>query len=302
MELHTILTAVDPTAAELPALRASAQLAAAARARLLVLSVTDNPWKLLGPEEETYADRTPSRGELIALAAERLGQRLGPLLDSPLGPDEVAYHVGIGVPAVEVARWSETEGADLIVLGREPRGRLQRAEISGTIEGTIRRAGVPCLIVTSGPNTYRRILAAVDAGPDSTAVLEASFALGRLFGSQVLAQHVERPLALAEAALPRTETMRHATAVAGAAAAAWSHDPAESRADPAASREPLAACDVIVRQGDPVAEILKAIREEGIELLVHGHHRGGPSNGHETGSIASRLLQRAPCAVLTVPV
>ncbi len=210
--------------------------------------------------------------------------------------------MGIGVPAVEVARWSETEGADLIVLGREPRWRLNRAGLGGTIEGTVRRARVPCLIATPGPNAYRRILAAVDAGPDSTAVLEASFALGRLFGSQVLALHVERPLALAEAALPRTETMRHATAVAGAAAAAWRQDPEDSLPQTVTSREPLAACDVIVRQGDPVAEILKAIREEGIELLVHGHHRGGTSNGHQTSSIALRLLQRATCAVLTVPV
>src|SRR2546428_599885 len=66
---------------------------------------------------------------------------------------------------------------------------------------------------------------------------------------------------------------------------------------PLVSAEP-----VIVREGDPVAEILNVVRDVGIELLVFGHHRGGPSNGQETGSVAARLLARAPCAVLTVPI
>src|SRR3989442_1476543 len=64
----------------------------------------------------------------------------------------------------------------------------------------------------------------------------------------------------------------------------------------------VSAEPVIVREGDPVAEILNVVRNVGIELLVFGHHRGGPSNGQETGSVAARLLARAPCAVLTVPI
>jgi len=39
-----------------------------------------------------------------------------------------------------------------------------------------------------------------------------------------------------------------------------------------------------------------------VDLLVFGHHRGGPVSTHATSGVAARLLQRAPCAVLTVPI
>ncbi len=297
MEVRKILVAVKPTSPQTQALRAAAQLAAAARAPLVVLAVTDSPWKLIGPEEEAYTGRMPSRGELIALAADRLSQRVAALLDIPLGADRVTHRVGIGLAAVEIARWSETEGADLIVLGREAHG------LGGTIEGTVRRARVPCLIAAAGQDPLcGRILAAVAAGPDSVDVLEAAFAIGRSCGNKVLALHVERAVTISGVAPSRAESMRHSEALAGAVAAAWGHDTTVLASTPGEALEAAEACDLMVRQGDPVAEILRAVREERAELLVHGYHRGVHVNGHETSCIAARLLQRAPCAVLTVPI
>jgi len=142
-----------------------------------------------------------------------------------------------GVPAVEVARAAERQDVGIIVLPREPRD---------LVEGTVRRARVPCLIVSKGACPFRRILAALDGGPDSAGILDVASALGELLGGDVEAVHV--------------------------------------------------------RDGDPVAAIIDRVQAEGTDLLVHGHHRGGPRNGHETGSIAARLLGRAPCAVLTVPI
>ncbi|HEU5260578.1 MAG TPA: universal stress protein [Gemmatimonadales bacterium] len=170
-----------------------------------------------------------------------------------------------GVPAVEIARSAEREDADLIVLPREPHD---------IVDGTVRRARVPCLIVPPGQTAFGRVLAAVDASPDSREITEAALAIGRLVGGAVTALHVEQPALVA--------------AGRGSDRPAWA--------------APAVACRVMVRQGDPVAEILRTVREDGFDLLVHGHHRGGPRWGHETGSIAARLLRRAPCAVLTVPI
>lgn len=172
-----------------------------------------------------------------------------------------------GVPAVEITRAAEREQADLIVLGREPRD---------LVESTVRRARVPCLVVPCADTGFRRILAAVDAGPNSTEIFDVAAAMGELLGSEVEAIHVERG-----APLP-------------AATRSWAVRPGGAGV--------ATALEMLVCQGDPVTEILRTVGEEEIELLVFGHHRGGPRNAHETGSIAARLLQRAPCAVLTVPI
>jgi len=58
--------------------------------------------------------------------------------------------------------------------------------------------------------------------------------------------------------------------------------------------------DATVAQGDPVGEVLKVAREEHADLLVFGYHRG--ETAAEAGRVAPHLVERAPCAVLTVPV
>ena len=89
--------------------------------------------------------------------------------------------------------------------------------------------------------------------------------------------------------------MHHALreALTEAAHAAWSRDRAATA---------VAGCEVIVRQGDPVVEILKIVREEHVDLLVVGACRGAAAGGNAARSIATRLLERARSAMLTVPV
>ena len=165
-------------------------------------------------------------------------QRAATRLATAAGARLVVFEVPRGgVPAVEVARAADRENVDIIVLPRQSRE---------LVDGTVRRARVPCLIVSAGDCAFRRILAAVDSGPDSAEIIRAAATLGELFEGVV--EHVH------------------------------------------------------VAQGDAATTIVDRLRTQGTDLLVHGHHRGGPRNGHETGSIAARLLGRAPCAVLTVPI
>jgi nucleotide-binding universal stress UspA family protein len=133
--------------------------------------------------------------------------------------------------------------------------------------------------VPRGQEAFRRVLAAVDGGPDSGDVVAAAHLVGRLFSAAVSFVRVEEPV------------------LAGVGAPAWSHEPPRS-VGPAAGAE----CETIVRHGDPVSEVLRVVRQQDIDLLVFGHHRGGPISAHATSGVAARLLQRAPCAVLTVPI
>jgi nucleotide-binding universal stress UspA family protein len=197
------------------------------------------------------------------MEAHRAATRLAAAAGAQLASLEVSPG---GVPAVEIVRAAERARADVIALPHGPRD---------IVDGTVRRARVPCLIVPPGDTAFGRILAAVDAGPNAAEILDVAAAMGALLGSEVEALHVER-------GVPVRTTMRPSALQPSVAVAT--------------------AAEMIVRHGDPVVEILSAVREERIDLLVIGHHRGGPLNEHETGSIAPRLLARAPCAVLTVPI
>ena len=184
----------------------------------------------------------------------------------------------VAIPAIEIAREAESRGADLLVLGRETAAMDFRHD-HGTVEGTVRRARVPCLLLPRGPLAVRRVLAAIDGGPDSRDIVRAALLIGRLFDATVRSLRVEQPV------------------LTGVGAPASSEDATLS-----ASYGRGSVVDAIVREGDPVPEVLRVVREEGADLLVLGHHRGGPVSAHATSGVAARLLQRAPCAVLTVPI
>jgi len=177
------------------------------------------------------------------------------------------------IPAIEIAREAESKGVDLIVLGRELPSQTDLRHDGNTVEGTVGRARVPCLLVPRGPHGLARVLAAVDGGPDSRDVMAAAALVGRVLDASVRAVHVE------------------AAVLVGVGAPTGLHE------------VPAAVGDgTIVRQGDPVSEILRVAREDGVDLLVFGHHRGGPVSTHATSGVAARLLQRAPGAVLAVPI
>lgn len=240
MELQRILVAVKPASADTHLLRFAAQLAAKAGARLTAVCVTD----------------------ASSPAAPVAGQWNG-----------VTVLTVAGVPAIEIARHAEATGADLIVLGRDiPPARLTR-DCGTTVEGTVRRARVPCLLVPPSARALHRVLVAVDGGLESDDVIAAARCLARAYTASVRLVQVEEPVAASVGASPSMDDIPR--------------------------RVPH---DTIVCQGDPVSEILRVAREEAVDLVALGHHRGGPVSPHATSGVASRLLQRVPCAVLTVPI
>ncbi len=246
--LRNILVALKPGSLDAHPLPTAMALATRARARLTVLSLPDFPG--------THG-------------------AVGPGLE-----DGIAVHTPGGIPAIEIAREAESRGADLIVLGRDFPPQKDLRHGGNTVEGTVRRARAPCLLMPRGQHGFAPVLAAVDGGPDSRDVIAAALLIGRLFNAPVRAVHVE------------------ARVPASVSATAWSDESQPS----IGGVIPAGECETIVCQGDPVSEILRVVREDDAGLLVVGHHRGGPIRSHATSGVAERLLQRAPCAVLTVPI
>jgi nucleotide-binding universal stress UspA family protein len=56
----------------------------------------------------------------------------------------------------------------------------------------------------------------------------------------------------------------------------------------------------ILRVGAPFVEIIRYAREENIDLIVMGTHGRGPIAHLLMGSVAERVVRKAPCPVLTV--
>ena len=54
------------------------------------------------------------------------------------------------------------------------------------------------------------------------------------------------------------------------------------------------------RLGHPVMEILRYAKEHAVDLIVMGTHGRGPLGHMVMGSVAERVVRKAPCPVLTV--
>jgi nucleotide-binding universal stress UspA family protein len=270
VKLHKIVVAVNDTPAAVHALREAALIATAAGAELVALTVVEDPWQKVEPQEVEGFRRVHGPPP-AAVAEDRVREELDTLVNAAIGPGRAQLAVQFGLPGIELARWSELAGADLLVIGRQPWGELARRPTGRVTGGTLSRARMPCLLVPFGQRTWKRVIAALGAEPAASAVADAATAFAALWNTMPQFVHAE-----AHNAGGHLTTVAHGNAGAATVAAAT------------------------VVYGDPVGEVLKVAREEHADTLVVGYHRG--ETAAEAGRVAPHLLERAPCAVLTVPV
>ena len=262
-----IVVAVDETPAAVHALREAAVIAGAAGAELIVLTVVEDPWRHVEPYEVEKLRRR--QGSTPAdLAEARVRANAESVVTSTIGAGAANVVVQFGVPGIELARWSEEAGADLLVIGRQPWSDLARRPAGRTVAGTLARSRVPCLLVPFGQRAWRRVVAAISSGPAAETVEQTAVAFAGLWHTEPRRVHVE-PRVMARASSFGRECGEEGSA-------------------------PVAVSD------DPVGEVLRAAREFAADTLVVGYHRG--ETAAEAGRTAPLLLERAPCAVLTVPV
>lgn len=219
-----------------------------------------------------------ARAGLIALTVVEPGRRAAGA--SPQVADDVAHRrTRVGAPGIEIPRCAEEHEADLIVLGRCPKGPGALRRTGTATEGTLRRTRVPVLIVPEGHAVTGPVLVALAGDGASSDVLDAALELSRLLDVPLAALHVEPEYALA-----------------GIPAA-----PGRNVLEDLSQRCPTPP-EVIVRRGDPAREILAAVRARPGAVLVVGRRRGSAALDREADSVAARVLGAAPGAVLVIPV
>jgi nucleotide-binding universal stress UspA family protein len=282
MQIRHIVAATDESEAGRQAVWTAVELAASAGARVTVLRVVQIQARMVtGIAQTRPADDVDE--ELGSPAVDRLRR----WVEADLPPIDRAppmqYAVTFGVPGVEIARFAERVGADLLVLGRKPRSRMVRLLLGDTADAVARRSRLPCLFVPPAGTPPRDLLVAIDGSERGMAVLEAGDVFARTIGARLRVVTVDPDqageLGALAASTPTTRSLGIRSRVRG-----------------------VLRREVEVRRGQPVEAILAAVDEQAPDVLVLGCHRGGPAGIIEAGSTSRCLTHTAPCAVLTIPL
>lgn len=326
--VRTVFCATDfsPTAD-----RALAHAEALARrhgARLVVAHVIE-PWPTTTVPPIAVVDDTERI--LRAAATRRLETLVAPLSARGIAVETRVVAGGPGHESVELAR---SLGADLIVAGTHGRSGIAHLVYGSTAEYIVRRSPVPVLTVhPNDPGPAPRpqtILLPSDLSPGAERALEAAV---RLFPALVAGEGSPsaKTAAAAATAASAAATANAAATAGGSAAPArivllhvdevaryfepygeevvpayfdWEErrKEIERGLDAVAARLRALGFDVVrrVTAGTPVRVIAEVAREERADLIALGTHGHSVVMNWLMGRTAQRVVQHAPCPVLTV--
>jgi universal stress protein A len=146
--------------------------------------------------------------------------------------------------------------------------------------------------------TFTKILAPTDFSDDSKLALSYAVTLAEKFSSEIIVVHVDQPLApvmVSELNPGLDVSTMNRIAEEGRLMALKELDGATARL-----RESGVKARGLMRVGAPFLEIIHAAQGEAADLIVMGTH-GRTGLAHVLmGSVAERVVNKAPCPVLTV--
>jgi nucleotide-binding universal stress UspA family protein len=147
------------------------------------------------------------------------------------------------------------------------------------------------------PN-FNKILAPTDFSEDSSLALNYAVTMAQKFSSEIIVIHVDQPLApvmVSELSPGLDVSTMNRIAEEGRLLALKELDATTARL-----RESGVKTRGLMRVGAPFLEIIHAAQSEGADLIVMGTH-GRTGLAHVLiGSVAERVVNKAPCPVLTV--
>jgi nucleotide-binding universal stress UspA family protein len=290
--IRTLLVATDGEPGALGALRLTRELAAHHDARVVVVSVC--------PAIEAY-DFQPLgaatghsilyQDELVASLRARVERQLAELgMD---GDPAWTVEVVIGSLAPSIVRIGARVGADAILLGLRAAGAGMRLLARESVLRTVHLAQAPVVAVPASTTALpSRALVAVDASEYSRRAIEhlADFVAP---DAEIHLAHVLWSPALAEGTPLATDWMK--TYRIG-----MEHQVAQLAATLGRDAG-LRVATHVLDGNDPARTLLELADELGTELIVAGSHGLGFFGRLVLGSVSSKLLRGATCAVQIVP-
>ena len=200
-----------------------------------------------------------------------------------------------------VLEHADSEKADLIVMSSHGRRGFRRFLMGSVTEEIVRRSSCPVLVVRRDPDVEspvsldEGVLAAIDFGPGSEQVTNAARSLADQLDRRLELLHVSpppSPLPTVTAVGPQSQADIRGTG------AGMSLDEARRRLIALEA----AASETQVRAGDPAECILDRAEEGGCGFIVMGTAGREGISRFLLGSVCEKVMRRAPCPVLVMPV
>ena len=212
---------------------------------------------------------------------------------------EVSSDLDIGPASPLVIELATKHGADVIVIGTRGMTGFRHLLLGSTAERVVHGAAVPVLTVHPGDaDKHRRIKTIVvptDFSDDATLAIRTA---ERVFGPE----DRDSKLVLVHAYhLPVEFTALGAVPMAPrlfADAAEQARERLEQTAKPL--RETGLRVETVAQEGYPPLVIEEAAREANADLITMGTHGRSGLRHLLLGSTAERVVQHAPCPVLTI--
>jgi nucleotide-binding universal stress UspA family protein len=238
------------------------------------------------------------------LSTDALGEWLTP---AEAAPDDAPWpdlealsctqvQVEGAVPAERICDYAEAEDVDLIVMGTHGRRGVDRMLFGSVTEEVVREAPCPTFTVRTEADAapgqaVRRVLAPVDFSDASEAAVRHAREIALTYGAEIDLLHVvEEPFypsayGYDPSAFPTAEVLDNVEAQLGEMA-----------------REMVGYEHAVIeaRTGDPAREILAYTEEKAVDLIVIATHGRTGLNRMLMGSVAERVLRRAPTPVFIV--
>ena len=292
--LRSITAATDFSPNSELALSWAMTIARAHGASLQLVHAASHTLPLLNRHEATSPLAEISVGE----STEQL-DRVAAQIRSPDQP--VECHLLHDRPSVSILKVAEWAFSGLIVLGTRGRGGVDRLMLGSTAERVSERASCPVLTVGPGSKRSaslpRRILIATDFSIEADAAAIAAQEILRASdtGAEILLLSVlHTPLGI-----ERDVTVSKL----------WQEYVSECRLLLRERLEVLCrtfesengVTQAVLREGIPAAEIVRVADQERVDLIALGARGSFAARRGYLGSVSKRVIQTAPCPVLTVP-
>jgi len=236
--------------------------------------------------------------ELRHVALERLGEEAEALTRQGVRT-RVWAEPG---PASKVVRETAQEvGADLVVVATRGLGGFRHLLLGSTAERIVRHAERPVLCVHSADGSearpVRHVLLPTDFSEDAGLAREAAVRVFRLGdGCKIHLLHVFQ--------LPAEYDIYWARGLSALTRDVRARALAEVRRELEAAAQELGtggvAVETEVAEGDPAQTIVSRATDLGVDVVAMGTHGHSPLERAFLGSVAHRVVQHAPCPVLTV--
>lgn len=233
-------------------------------------------------------------------------------------PVPVTSEVARGHPFVEIVRYARAHQMDLIVMGTHGRGAVEHMLLGSVAERVVRKAPCPVLTVRLPEHTFR--IPGSDEQPDAetgetggepappapaTAPVgtgAATMTLNRILLPTDFSETADYARDHAAELARRFQASLHLLHVVGDPVAQDWAGGVEANAAKRLGEYSFSGIDSerATRSGHAFVEIVRYAADQAVDLIVMGTHGHGPVAHLLLGSVADKVVRKAPCPVLTV--